>query len=661
MPTKSARPALRFASDGPVLVDVAAWTAGMERGESGLHFSRRLAVAGFSLAVVAGVEANALVVASGSRLRALRLSDFDEIATWELPFAPVQLAVAPFDPSVLAVASLQRVFVVALTERGFEVSHEIQLMLDILGQHIFVNSVAWLPNSLNLAVVCNAFVKVYDFSVDVLSPWACYTPEDGDFFTSAVFAPRGDDAAILLGTASGRVALQVVGPAGSDGPVYVAQYLQIPGIPGLPVISAAEGSGLLFLTAAGVDMVVCKLEEAIAGDGEIQFATIKLTDQIPWICIHNQGALHFFLNPVSSAVLTVEITDAEFEVAVLNKLDPDYHYREFRPPSFYLSYYVIGEDIFMISAQSGRKMALTHGAEDSDDEDDEDVNDVFTVPATFWSLSRIATGPILVSGTYADGDGANLINHHSRVRFRADGRKELRFKSSDPNVVIVGFKVSIDGSSANARPKWLKLNDRKTIVKAARPYMLALKPNEVQSGEITLELGSNGSSDIQCDGVDVFTVSQCSLPRRADSQGDWMIDATSVFDYADGKPHKISGPLGAIENLCSLTLTANGEELNDDTVIALVRLMYEAPDTSIFCRRMLVKGIGDRAKGLQLWATEMKRLVVAKAIHGQSWKLFWRDLALLPDELRSQIIGDVWMAGPEFPSPAAILCAFISG
>jgi hypothetical protein len=547
----------------------------------------------------------------------------------------------------------------SITEEGFQVSYEIELMLDALGSHIFVNSIEWVPNSLNLAVVCNAFVKIYDFSVDVLAPWACYQPDDGDFFTSVVFSVRDEDPAMLLATASGRVALQIVDPAGSDGPVYLTHYLDLPAAPnGLPIISAGADSGLLFLSALDFDIIACKLEDAVSIRDTFPVVRIALDDKIPWRCVHNAGGLHFFVNPYSTALMTIEITDDSFEIVLLTKVDRHQMQRPLRTAGPFLSYWIDGAELRMIAGPTGRSMSFVTGGENSDDEEISETVE-FSVPAQFWATSQVTNASIQVSGDFVDGNGTSLL-HHNRVKFNSSGPRVLRVRSTDPGQVIIGFKLSLEGGF---RPPWVRLHDRKVIVQSSRAYMLALKRSEISNEDIVIEFGANPMSDTTCECLAVFVVDKSEIgpPVEEVSTFDWMTEATNLFDYADGRTGKIKGPLVRLQNLCSWIVNPNGEELDEATITGLVNLMYTNPDSATFCRRMIVKGVKDREKGLRIWAAELRRLVLEKAVHKQAWELVWRDLALLPGELRREILSELWTSEPEFSGYSAVLCAFFPG
>jgi hypothetical protein len=106
----------------------------------------------------------------------------------------------------------------SVSEAGLGQAHEIELMLDNLGNHIIVNSVEWIPNQpLHLAIVCNVFMKIY-VPVDVICPYLNFAVPEGDFFTSSVFALRDEKHVGLFATVPGQITLQSLTVDGFDGP-----------------------------------------------------------------------------------------------------------------------------------------------------------------------------------------------------------------------------------------------------------------------------------------------------------------------------------------------------------------------------------------------------------------------------------------------------------
>jgi hypothetical protein len=218
-------------------------------------------------------------------------------------------------------------------------------MLEELGRHIFVNSVWWVPNSvLVLAVVCNAFVKVYDVPTDVFCPYLNFSPSDEDFFTSAVLTMRDEEPIGIFGMGSGRIAIESIFYDGSSGPRPLTNFLNIGSIPGMPSISASEESGLFFLTAHDSPMYVCRTSDLIAG--QPRFVRIDLSLRLSWTFFGCQNGRHFFINPYRGILMAVEFCKDYFGVSILNELEKSW------VPSdqtvFSLSAWSVGSDVFAL-------------------------------------------------------------------------------------------------------------------------------------------------------------------------------------------------------------------------------------------------------------------------------------------------------------------------
>jgi hypothetical protein len=157
----SDQPRFQSEPDSATLVNVTDAIAAL-RHENGLQFMRWPSVTALQLMVVAVTMFEFLVVFSGEPVVAYHWETLEEVAWTRVPQSTIQLTSCAIDPALftLAFASLHQLIVYSVSEAGFSQAHEIKLMPDSLGRHIFVNSVEWiLSQLLHLVVVCNAFVK----------------------------------------------------------------------------------------------------------------------------------------------------------------------------------------------------------------------------------------------------------------------------------------------------------------------------------------------------------------------------------------------------------------------------------------------------------------------------------------------------------------------
>jgi hypothetical protein len=281
------------------------------------HVLRRSAVSPMRIACIAGVGEKLLVVAGGDTLAVFSLETYEQLASIEVPQAPMQLAVCPYDPNLVAYASLQHVMVFNVSY-GIHVTHEIELMLDSLGQDIFVNAVEWVPLApLHLAVLCNVFVKIYEIPTDCFAPLSCFCPDDKDFITSGLFAVDANDTVYgLFAASSNRIALQATAIQDFDGPLPLTNYLRsnIP-VPVMATISCCPEHDLFFVTASGSSMSICRLSQALTG--ECTLISISLPVCAPWSFVSFCNTVHYFVNPLTGAVMSLEFTDACLEASII--------------------------------------------------------------------------------------------------------------------------------------------------------------------------------------------------------------------------------------------------------------------------------------------------------------------------------------------------------
>jgi hypothetical protein len=259
LPSKTVSPPVKFQllEDSPVIFDMSDVFGEFLHSLNISHLIRRASVTPMQLVAVAGPNLDLLLVGAGHSVFAYALPDFEKVDTLMVAHYTIQIAVCPLDPSLFALVSLHCVDVYSISISGFQKTHEIELLLEAIGSHIFVNSVIWVPNqALVLAVICNTFIKIYDVPADVLSPFICFTPTGSEFFSSAVFKVTGDEASVgLFATSGGKIAIQSLNV---DGPVVIDNFLQTSApIPQIPTISCSEE--LFFVTAQNSNLLVARL------------------------------------------------------------------------------------------------------------------------------------------------------------------------------------------------------------------------------------------------------------------------------------------------------------------------------------------------------------------------------------------------------------------
>jgi hypothetical protein len=613
------------------------------------------------LVTVCGGDGETLVVGSGTLLIAFRVEDMAEIARYDTGFPVLMLSVCPVDPSVFAAGSLHSVSIFSVSDSEIALSSVIELMLDSLGDHIFVNTIEWVPYSLlHLAIVCNAFVKVYDVPTDCFSPCLCLTPDGDEYFTSAVFTVKDEDPIGLFATSHGRIAVQPLGASAPNGPLGISLYLEGHFPPG-STISACGSSDLLFVTSHGAPMQIIHLSAA-AAIGGVPSWIIPLPLEEPWFFVAVDGPVHFFIHPATGALLTLEFTDSGVEVA---RLSPQSSRSNGIPllqgTCIHLTAFSLGGSVFAISGSTGQLLSMT--AADPDDIPPPTDSRPYDAPNRLWTLSRVSTKAIEVLGS-GDCNHGVVLNHLRLVI--ADSGASLRFRSTDQQQLIVGFRVFFRTRRRYSPPEWLKVNGRNVaIAKSGQAVCMAsLRPEEVRPlRSHTLDFGGAVRRRRVCvDGIDVFVIDATALPGAQDSHDDlgWSEDGAGVFDFADAALVTRRGLTGVFDQL-AMILPVAGNDVDAEMIDWFVRKVYTSPEFAGPARTILVKACNGTPEEAAAWGAALKSVVAAGEVHETLWPIVWRDLACLPECVRSSVATEVWAAERDYKGSFAVVAAFLTG
>lgn len=659
LPTVIEKPkiVLRSRPGGKKLVDATEFVRCLNQGNSAGHIGAHSVCSPLELACIAGPEKDFLVISSGNKMTAYSVETGEPVAMFETETCGVQLCTCPYDPSVFAHVSLQALTIFVICASGFELVYEVSLMLDTIDSNALVLSVAWVPMELlHIAVICNRFVKIYDLTVDRVSPFSCYLIEDGDSVTSCVFTTLEDDVYALVALESGKIAIERTSE--KDGPVTLSTFASIDGLPRAMVISVDTEGDLLFITGPGCDLYACRLSNVLAPVQGIAMCRIKLgsTYAGPFVCIFHTSSHFFFLSPSTHQMIMVEFTDKSFVLYPFDNttlLDTE-TFSLSEKESAILSFIVIDNELVIISAVTGKLMRFKHGGNDVGGNNDSNI----VAPANFWTQSRPTTNDISVS--HCDRR-RNQYTFGSRFIFDNSSQpKELRLKSTDPKQCIVGLKVTVGAGGPTHRPPWLKINGRKAVVSESRSYMLPLFLEEVCSGDdVRLEFGSNGGLDINCDDILVFVLDKDKLPTKCGNSQpyDWLTDANNVFEWTIDEDRD---ELCDVRKCIPWLISDTSADVDENTLERLIRVIYTHPSGSQNARSMVCALVHDRDAAILVWSRVLKSVIVERKIHRDLWTLVWRDIALLPVDMQADIGTCIWENDPVVGGPFSVVAAFFS-
>lgn len=638
------------------------------------HFVRRTQSSPIIATAIAGSSMDILVVCDGENLVSYRFSTMTLLSSFNTSYVGLQIAVCDLDPSVIAVASLHHVLVVNVNEDGvFSITQEIQLMLDSIGPHIFVNSVFWIPlTALQLGVVCNAFVKIYDVPIDCFSPIACFKIDEPLFFTSAFFAEYNEESYGVFGSSNGRIYLQKSNVQSVDGPIPLTLASNIKNVGEQPMISYSSVANLVFISSPQSNLQICRLEELFAQEPKtLVVQTTALTNNaLSFISLHPTIDSIFFLgNPYTGIIYTLEFTDTSIEFSSFSKNAPTgnmplFDHQIFTYSAAQLRAISHKGKMMMLASADAPDQTDDEEKEESDDEEVIEDDDPFDVPASFWSQSTISTNGIEVSAPKAQSDARCLLSGTRFVFSNIIPKKILEISSNDPNQLIVGFRVYTCNYSYNHRPPYIKLLGRKYVVTSQRSFCIPLRPSEIRpKRKYRIEFGSLEGNDITCDALDVFVINREDLPEKYkivdDSSYNWFKDGTSIFDFVDSKNEKTIDTIVELTSMISSAVTLS-YKATEESLVRFIHYLYSKPEISFSARRLIMKGSKDKDRDVIIWAKEMKKMIENKEIDEKLWNLVWRDFTLLPRELKKDISTVIWNANSTYSSIYSVLSAFLT-
>ena len=762
------------------------------------HLMKRSNVSPMHIVEVVGPSKDILVACNETRLSTYKIKlnqDNDKsnnigltlLNTLQLNMLPFQIAVCPLDPSVIAVASIYHVKIFSIDDDGtIKQTSEIELLLEEQGSHIFVEMIKWVPLSvLNLAVICNVFVKIYDVPSDCFSPVACFVPPGDEYFTSATFAYINDIQYCIIGISNGKIVVQSIDVDAASGPVMAAGFIDSSfNIPQHPILSNEENSDVLFISGDNNDLFLCKASTLLQPN--VKALTIPLNDACGQYClssviynISNDDNCHYFFDHCpSGAVLEVIFSHADNQGKLL--CTSTLLCKELTRSQVpilegcvtLLSTVEIYHKLYAVSPSNGKIMSIVDESEIGSTSDD-DIYDAYSdssdfnfnldidildneyldeliiddasfrnpfsslrrgrgilyrridqrdrpislqksksdkeetpnlkVPAHFWSVAKISLNDLILTEPTSNKDGKELLSGERFIFDHRLPRKIMCVQSTNPNQLIIGFRVFLGLNSPNHRPPWIKINGRKTDVNSNPAFMLPLSPHEVKPKFVNkIELGSNGGFDINCDRIDVFVIDSDILPEKYLNLWNyekyyWFTDGKTVFDFDDNytsnkrrnnqssnqgdnkkldpkeaKIKKNNAKISYLMNLCSLCIRNYNEEskktdavnqpnfeiLNKDSLRYIIRMIYSNKEIADASRRILNKIVSNTDEASKIWGEEIIKCINDGMVSDDCWEILWRDVSLLIQVLSEETIENLWKAKPKIEGTYAIISAF---
>jgi hypothetical protein len=595
-------------------------------------------------AAIAGPGGEFLAVADGASLAVFRAGTEAQVGRRVLPTPILGIAVCASDTSRFAAWSLRRVYVLAVMADGsLGAPQEIHLMLEDVGPKLYVISASWVPaKPFHIAVTTPAFVKIYDVTLDCLSPMACFTSSEK--VSESLFFLDRDEPYLAAVVGSTKVAVHACTVDPSRGPVSLSRYVTF----GFPIdsvtLSYSPATRIVFLATSSA-LFLFRPEQLIARSvTEYNSIAMRSARHSAFVANHPTiPSVHILAGPGEAGISTVELLS---DAIVASRVPPPPCVADAFPyfGAFPLrdSFAVITSDGQICVLQSGRPRggpSLRYCPAPHDGPED---GEPFAVPPSFWAAATVDRSGFAI----IDARGQS-IPPKKLVFDVSPARIWLRLRSQSHAIVGVAL-----GFRSHLRVRSVKVLNRRLSVATGpqKKLFVPLKPTEVRSGaDLPIEIDFAGMIEIA--ELDVYKTAWTAQGPVVD----WRSAASDLRTFADAPETMLSTDVEFIvASLSAAPFIANGPA-DDSAAVELLRLMYERPKLAPFCRRIVLKAFGSATNLERLWAQAIAEVCERGSLDSEMRDLFWRDFALLPLNERSVISPIVWKCRGEEPEMYAII------
>ncbi|OVA16901.1 zinc finger protein [Macleaya cordata] len=471
-------------------------------------------------------------------------------------FEIVHLLFNPVVENYLAVAGYEECQVLTVNPRG-EVTDRLAIELALQGAYI--RRIDWVPGSqVQLMVVTNMFVKIFDLSQDNISPVHYFTlPEDSIIDATLVVAPQGKMFLLVLSERGClfRLELSIEGDVGAK---PLKEIIQVQGKDmqskgsslcyssayRLLFISYQDGStlmGRLDANATSLTEVSAVYEDE--QDGKLRPAGLHHWKEL----LAGTGLFVCFSSIKSNAVLTISMGSHELFAQnmrhTLGSTLPIVGITAYRPLSKDKTHYlVLHEDgslqIYLhvpVGVDSGVSLASDQatklGSGILNNKTFAGLNPEF--PLDFFEKTVCITADVKLSSdairnSDSEGTKQSLASDDGFLESPSPAGFKITVANSNPDIVMVGFRIHVGNTSSNHIPSEITIFQR--VIKldeGMRSWYdipLTVAESLLADEEFTISVGPtfNGSALPRIDSLEVY--------GRAKDEFGWKEKMEAVLD-----------------------------------------------------------------------------------------------------------------------------------
>jgi hypothetical protein len=280
----------------------------------------------------------------------------------------------------------------------------------------------------------------------------------------------------------------------------------------------------------------------------------------------------------------------------------------------------------------------------------------YEVPCSFWTLAtRDADGVHLTLDSLSYSIDPVLRGSH--VELPPESEQHIVIQTTSDVMVLVGFTILMSGVVCSA-DDYVQVFDRKCQL-SDLPLAIPLRPEEVGlKRTFKLKIVSTGlltlnSFDVYAVPVDKLCVDVGGPEQQGDL--DWVTQGTSLFDFSRARPEK-DDIFARLFN--RLSQSVESIEL-DSMFVEVVQRIYSSRVLSDAFREIAVKSaVGKEEKAAELWAEAVRGVVEQNKVDDALWPVLWRDVSLLPGNVRGSVESVMWEKERAIGSVHAAVCAF---
>ncbi|XP_071733833.1 auxin transport protein BIG [Rutidosis leptorrhynchoides] len=403
-------------------------------------------------------------------------------------FEIVHLAFNPLVESYLAVAGYEDCQVLTINHRG-EVTD--RLAVEIALQGAYIRRVEWVPGSqVQLMVVSNKFVKIYDLSQDNISPMHYITLPDDTIVDATLAVVSQAKAVLLVFSERGCLFRLELSNEGNSGAKTLKEIVETPGR-----VTNARGSSLYF--SSTYKLLFASYQDGTTLVGRLNHGALSLSESSAIYedeqdGKHHPAGLHRFKELLSGSGLFVCFSSLKSNAALTVSIGEHEFLAQNMRNGVYSTSLLVGITAYkplskdkihcLVLHDDGSLQIYTHvpvGVEASSNMIPEKVKKLGSeilnskayaslkpdFPLDFFEKAVCITADVKLTGDAirnGDSEGAkqSLASEDGFLESPTPAGFKLTISNSNPDMVMVGLRVHVGNTSANHIPSDITIFQR---------------------------------------------------------------------------------------------------------------------------------------------------------------------------------------------------------